>query len=241
MGGRGRGAWGGVGRERKGGGGGRGGARITARSHPFSPLPTPPPSRPRLQGGHVLVGAPTGAWQLILITRGKACPVSRNYLAAVEGAVADLDALGVEVLALTADGRDSAAGFVADVKAAAAGGAGAGGVSGAGGDGSAELGMKVAYGLGPDQAGAWGFYLSEGPTMAGLGGGGGWAGASPAAAPPPAIHPEPGVILLTPDGAVSLVLKSSSAFGWADLRILVEGIRFMQEKGYPIRGTYSLE
>ena len=36
------------GKEKGGGGRGRGGARITARCHPFSPLPTPPPSRPRL-------------------------------------------------------------------------------------------------------------------------------------------------------------------------------------------------
>ena len=189
-----------------------------------------------LQGGHVLVGAPTGAWQLILITRGKACPVSRNYLAAVEGAVGDLDALGVEVLAITADPRDRAEGFVEEVKAVSSGGGGGGG----GGGGPGEVGFKMAYGLSPGQAGAWGFYLSEGPCPPG--GGGVWGGAGGGAYPAaPAIHPEPGLILLTPDGEVSLVFKSSSAFGWADLRILVEGIRFMQEKGYPIRGTYGLE
>ena len=199
--------------------------------HPCPPLPFPSPPR---KGGHVLVGAPTGAWQLILVTRGRACPVSRNYLAAVDGAAADLDALGVEVLALTADGRERAEAFVEEVKAVAGGG---------------EAGFKLAYGLAPETAGAWGLYLSAGPAPggtgwgggAGTGSGGGGSGGGGAGAAAASIHPEPGVILLTPDGDVSLVLKSSSAFGWADLRVLVEGIRFMQEKGgWPVGGTVGL-
>ena len=239
------GSWG-VGRgwegKKRGGGGEVEGAPASQRALTPSPLSPPrPPLVPASRAATSSSAPPPAPGSSSSSPGAKPAPSPATTWPPWRARSADLDALGVEVLALTADGRDSAAGFVADVKAAAAGGAGAGGVSGAGGDGSAELGMKVAYGLGPDQAGAWGFYLSEGPTMADLGGGGGWAGASPAAAPPPPIHPEPGVILLTPDGAVSLVLKSSSAFGWADLRILVEGIRFMQEKGYPIRGTYSLE
>jgi len=171
----------------------------------------PPP-----QGGHVLVGAPTGTWQLIFVGRSKACPVTRNYLAAVDSAAADLDGLGVEVLAITADGRERAEAFVEDIKAVAGGG---------------EPGFKMAYGLGADVAGSWGLYLSEGPAP----GGGGWTGGGAYAdggAGGGLVHPEPATILLTPDGDVALVLKSSSAFGWADLRILVEGIRFMQQKGY---------
>jgi hypothetical protein len=131
----------------------------------------------------------------------------------------------VEVLAITADGRERAEAFVEEIKAVAGGG---------------EPGFKMAYGLAPDVAGAWGLYLSEGPTP---GGGGGWTGGGTygGQAGRGLIHPEPATILLTPDGDVALVLKSSSAFGWADLRILVEGIRFMQTKGYPIRGTIGVE
>jgi len=58
------------------------------------------------------VGAPTGKWQLIVVYRGKHCPVSRNYLASLQQIIYELDDLGVEVLALTADGREKAEAFV---------------------------------------------------------------------------------------------------------------------------------
>lgn len=65
-----------------------------------------------LQGGVIEVGAPTGKWQLIVVYRGKHCPVSRNYLASLQQIIYELDDLGVEVLALTADGREKAEAFV---------------------------------------------------------------------------------------------------------------------------------
>lgn len=65
-----------------------------------------------LQGGIIEIGAPTGKWQLIVVYRGKHCPVSRNYLASLQQIIYELDDLGVEVLALTADGREKAEAFV---------------------------------------------------------------------------------------------------------------------------------
>ena len=65
-----------------------------------------------MQGGVIEVGAPTGKWQLIVVYRGKHCPVSRNYLASLQQIIYELDDLGVEVLALTADGREKAEAFV---------------------------------------------------------------------------------------------------------------------------------
>ena len=65
-----------------------------------------------VQGGVIEVGAPTGKWQLIVVYRGKHCPVSRNYLASLQQIIYELDDLGVEVLALTADGREKAEAFV---------------------------------------------------------------------------------------------------------------------------------
>ena len=64
------------------------------------------------------VGAPTGKWQLIVVYRGKHCPVSRNYLASLQQIIYELDDLGVEVLALTADGREKAEAFVSFLLAA---------------------------------------------------------------------------------------------------------------------------
>lgn len=73
---------------------------------------TPRCSGHHLQGGVIEVGAPTGKWQLIVVYRGKHCPVSRNYLASLQQIIYELDDLGVEVLALTADGREKAEAFV---------------------------------------------------------------------------------------------------------------------------------
>ena len=65
-----------------------------------------------VQGGVIEIGAPTGKWQLIVVYRGKHCPVSRNYLASLQQIIYELDDLGVEVLAVTADGREKAEAFV---------------------------------------------------------------------------------------------------------------------------------
>lgn len=78
----------------------------------YAPLLQLPTSRIYLQGGVIEVGAPTGKWQLIVVYRGKHCPVSRNYLASLQQIIYELDDLGVEVLALTADGREKAEAFV---------------------------------------------------------------------------------------------------------------------------------
>jgi hypothetical protein len=47
-------------------------------------------------------------------------------------------------------------------------------------------------------------------------------------------------MLLNPEGLLAIVDYSNSPFARPDLRILVEGIRYIQENDYPIRGTYGL-
>ncbi len=58
------------------------------------------------------IGAPTGQWQMIVVYRGKHCPVSRNYLASLQQVMGELDELGVEVIAVSSDGRERAESFV---------------------------------------------------------------------------------------------------------------------------------
>ena len=65
-----------------------------------------------LQGGRIELGAPTGKWQLIVVYRGKHCPVSKNYLASLQQIYYELDELGVEVIAVSGDGRERAESFV---------------------------------------------------------------------------------------------------------------------------------
>ncbi len=64
------------------------------------------------QGGRLEIGAPTGKWQLIVVYRGKHCPVSKNYLASLQQIIYELDELGVEVIAVSSDGRERAEAFV---------------------------------------------------------------------------------------------------------------------------------
>lgn len=64
------------------------------------------------QGGKIELGAPTGKWQMIVVYRGKHCPVSKNYLASLQQIIYELDELGVEVIAVSGDGRERAEAFV---------------------------------------------------------------------------------------------------------------------------------
>ena len=65
-----------------------------------------------MQGGRIELGAPTGRWQMIVVYRGKHCPVSKNYLASLQQIYYELDELGVEVIAVSGDGRERAEAFV---------------------------------------------------------------------------------------------------------------------------------
>lgn len=47
-----------------------------------------------VKGGRLEFGAPTGKWVLIIVYRGKHCPVSKNYLASLQQVIYELDELG---------------------------------------------------------------------------------------------------------------------------------------------------
>ncbi len=49
---------------------------------------------------------------MIVVYRGKHCPVSKNYLASLQQIIYELDELGVEVVAVSGDGRERAEAFV---------------------------------------------------------------------------------------------------------------------------------
>ena len=64
------------------------------------------------QGGRLEIGAPTGKWTMIVVYRGKHCPVSKNYLASLQQTIDELNELDVEVIAVSGDGRERAEAFV---------------------------------------------------------------------------------------------------------------------------------
>lgn len=49
--------------------------------------------------------------------------------------------------------------------------------------------------------------------------------------------PEPAVFVIRPDGAVQIIDISNAPFARPDLATLLKGLRFIQEKDYPVRGT----
>ncbi len=103
------------------------------------------------------IGAATGEFVLIVVARGRVCPVSRNYVAALAELSPDLEALGVETVVVSgSDSRPAAAAFGDAVRAAASTGASGGGGGGSSAPGSPssypldDLPFKLAYGLTPE-------------------------------------------------------------------------------------------
>lgn len=163
-----------------------------------------------VQGGKLEIGAPTGKWLLVVVYRGKHCPVSKNYLASLQQIIHELDEMGVEVVAVSGDPRERAEAFLDTLKATTD---------------TKEVTYKVAYGLDVGDMLKWGLYISE-PR-------------NPRETDRP--FPEPAIILVNPEGYIQIVDYSNSPFSRPDLRILIEGIRYIQENDYPIRGTWYLQ
>ncbi|WP_417519152.1 peroxiredoxin-like family protein [Minwuia sp.] len=88
----------------------------------------------------------------------------------------------------------------------------------------AEVGVDVPVGYGMDKATMQklGLYISE-PR------------------PNETDHqfPEPGLFVTNPDGQVQILDISNAPFARPDLASILNGISFVQNKGYPIRGTAS--
>jgi len=94
-----------------------------------------------LNGEKVTLGQPRGDfdWQLVVVYRGIHCPICKNYLSALQGVEADLNELGVDVVAVSGDPEEKAR-AMADEK---------------------ELSITVGYDLSVDDMNTLGLYVSE--------------------------------------------------------------------------------
>jgi len=160
----------------------------------------PAMSWPAIGGGSV---DPAGAqgWRMLIVYRGKHCPLCKKYFAGLGGMLADYKAAGVSILAVSADPIEKAQ---ADVD---------------------EFGWQfpVGYGMTQEQMRALGTYISE-PR-------------SPQETDRP--FSEPGLFVINPEGKVQIVDISNAPFARPDLGMILNGIKFVQEKSYPVRGTLS--
>ena len=83
--------------------------------------------------------------------------------------------------------------------------------------------FPVGYGLTPDQMRQLGLYISE-PR-------------SPQETDRP--FAEPGLFVVNPEGKVQIVEISNAPFARPDLAGILHGIKVIQERNYPIRGTMA--
>lgn len=96
---------------------------------------------PQLGGGDLRLGAPVGDhdWTMVVVYRGKHCPICKTYLAELERLAPEFAKAGVAVVAVSADPEDRACSFADDI-----------GVT-----------FPVGYGLTVDQMRTLGLYVSE--------------------------------------------------------------------------------
>ena len=78
----------------------------TSKIHPGADFPALPVQN--LDGATVDISKPTGGadWHMVVVYRGRHCPLCTKYLNRLEGFVAPLAKLGVSLAAVTADSRE---------------------------------------------------------------------------------------------------------------------------------------
>lgn len=96
---------------------------------------------PRLGGGELRLGTPADDhdWQMVVVYRGKHCPICKTYLAELDGVAPEFAKAGVGIVAVSSDPEDRAGSFTNEI-----------GVS-----------FPVGYDLTVDQMRALGLYVSE--------------------------------------------------------------------------------
>ena len=153
---------------------------------------------PTADGGKVDVAGSSG-WRMLVVYRGKHCPLCKKYFATLGELLDELEAAGVSVAAVSADPKEKVEADLAEFK----------------------WRFPVGYGLTTDQMHQLGLYISE-PR-------------SPQETDRP--FAEPGLYVVNPEGKVQIVEISNAPFARPDLAGILRGIKVIQERNYPIRGT----
>jgi peroxiredoxin len=96
---------------------------------------------PKLGGGTLTVGAPSAPydWQMIVVYRGKHCPICKTYLGELQSQLSAFHDKGVEVIAISTDPEEKTKSFIDEI----------------------GLEAPVGYDLSPDRAAALGLYVSD--------------------------------------------------------------------------------
>lgn len=150
-------------------------------------------------GGGTLDINRNNRWEMLVVYRGKHCPICRSYLKSLDGLLDQFREAGTEVFVVSADTKEKA-----ETEA-----------------GEEGWRFPVGYGLTPEQMRDLGLYVSE-PRSA---------------QETDRPFPEPGLFVVNPEGKVQIVDVSNAPFARPELNAVLKGLKFIQEKQYPIRGT----
>lgn len=166
--------------------------------------PTPGAGLPALNwplvgGGSYQLESTGGAWRLLVVYRGKHCPLCKKYLATLNQMLNEFESSGIKVAVVSADPRDKAESEAAEEHWA----------------------FPVAYDMTIPQMRDLGLYISEPRSTQET----------------DRPFAEPAVFAINPEGKVQVVDVSNAPFARPDLGGLLAGLKFIQEKNYPIRGT----
>ena len=73
---------------------------------------------PNIEGGEIQLANPSAEfdWRLVVVYRGKHCPLCTNYLKQLNERLPELNALGVDVVAVSADSKDRALQQINEIK-----------------------------------------------------------------------------------------------------------------------------
>ncbi len=159
---------------------------------------------PTLKDGEVTVGQPNrdrGDWQLVVVYRGKHCPICTTYLTELNGLLDDFAAIDVDVLAVSADPEEKANASASDI-----------GYNG-----------TIGYDLSIAQMSELGVYISD-PR-------------SPQETDRP--FAEPATFVVRDDGKLQIVDVSNAPFSRPALQGLLDGLTFIRQNNYPVRGTHA--
>lgn len=152
-------------------------------------------------GGGTLDTSAMPGWRLLVVYRGKHCPLCKRYFKTLDGMLGEFEATGVSVAAVSADPKEKAEVDVAEH----------------------AWRFPVGYGLSIDQMRTLGLYIS--------------APRSPQETDRP--FAEPGLFLINPAGDTQIVDISNAPFSRPDLQMILNGIKIIIEKSYPVRGTHA--
>lgn len=148
--------------------------------------------------GDAVTPAAGEGWRLLIVYRGKHCPLCKQYLTTLDGMQDDFAKAGITVWALSSDPLERAQGE------------------------ASEEGwtLPILAGLSEDEMRTLGVYISSPRTPDET----------------DRNFAEPATFVINPKGKVQIVDVSNAPFSRPDLKGLLDGLRFVNAKDYPVRG-----